>query len=189
MSDDAYDDDGAGYKKPPKRTRFKKGQSGCPDGGWTQRRARAAAKAQKAEAERLKQEKLSVSERFIAVARRKRLATIGGEQVELESYEVFMMRLQEKALPGDDPDAMKLYAGLLKSLGLVKPVPPPQARVGAVVLREPSRTGEAWQKMVNEGPQPPLNPLEGLPGYNPETGTLDGSVTRKRGDTPGEDED
>lgn len=82
MSDTEKDDYEIGYGKPPKTTRFKKGQSGNPRG-------------------RPKKQHKDVAAHMAALLAKKRPVRIDGETVLMSGEEVMAHRLMEKALKGD----------------------------------------------------------------------------------------
>lgn len=82
MSDNENDDYEVGYGKPPKSTRFKKGQSGNPLG-------------------RPKKQHKDVAAHMAALLAKKRPVRIDGETVLMSGEEVMAHRLMEKALKGD----------------------------------------------------------------------------------------
>jgi len=82
MSDNSEDDYEVGYRKPPKSTRFKKGQSGNPRG-----RPKKLASTVAGQVARLMGEQYS--------------ARVSGEVVSMTGEEMIARRLMEKALKGD----------------------------------------------------------------------------------------
>ena len=89
MSDE--DDDGAGYRKPPKHSQFKKGQSGNPSG------RRPGSRNFKTDLERVLNAPVTVNE--------------NGQPTEVSTQLAVMMRLREKALKGD-PRALEKMLSL-----------------------------------------------------------------------------
>ena len=82
MSDDENDDYEIGYGKPPKTTRFKKGQSGNPRG-------------------RPKKLASTVAEQVARLMGEQYSARINGEVISMTGEEMIARRLMEKALKGD----------------------------------------------------------------------------------------
>lgn len=90
MSDNSDDDYEVGYGKPPKSTRFKKGQSGNPRG-----RPKKLAPSVAGQVSRLMREQYS--------------ARVNGELVSMTGEEMIARRLMEKALKGDPKAFEKVH--------------------------------------------------------------------------------
>jgi hypothetical protein len=140
MSDDQHDYK-VGYRRPPKHTRFKKGQSGNPRG-----RPRKAAPP--------------VEDVF-----RKVMATpvklSDGRRVSV--IEAALRKLVKDALSGDR-QALKV---LLRELRNSKLLDPDYSRVpGVLVMPDLPTNIEEWMRLA-EAAEQPKNPLEGLPGIPP----------------------
>lgn len=151
------DEDKVGYGKPPKATRFKRGQaSPCPDGGWnTKRRKQAALRAEEelAEAEVEK----SLADRIVAWASKKRQVQLNGVIEQRSGLELAFMQLQEQAMKGD-PKAQRLYFSLMKEMGLLKPGETHKG--GGVLVVYPVMEQDQWIKCT-EGERLPKDPLHG----------------------------
>lgn len=90
MPDNSSDDYEVGYGKPPKSTRFKKGQSGNPRG-----RPKKLAPSVAGQVSRLMREQYS--------------ARVNGELVSMTGEEMIARRLMEKALKGDPKAFEKVH--------------------------------------------------------------------------------
>lgn len=159
MSEDDTEDEDyeVGYGRPPKHTRFKKGKSGCPDGGHDKRRAN---KQQRQQKEKHEQESIGqkIIDHFTAMHRVK----INGVDQDLTMLEVALKQLAEDALVKRDPAARKLLLEIGQKNGWFKAPPPGKAESGVLVVYAP-QTMEQWTK-ATEGELLPKNPLEGIPG-------------------------
>jgi hypothetical protein len=155
------DDDPVGYGKPPKHTRFKKGQSGCPDGGWPKRRAGQAEQRAKAKAE-----EESIGAIVQAWFAKRRPARVNGKEVEANRIELLLAVLEEDALVKRDRQAQKLLLDLARKTGLLAPPPPPKQGGGVLVVYAPLRA-EEWERQT-EGELLTKDPLEGIPGHDPQ---------------------
>lgn len=78
--DDPHDDERVGYKRPPRHTRFRKGQSGNPRGRRKGSGVRSAAEK---------------------VLERKVMATVDGQRQKVPITEALVLQLAQKALAGD----------------------------------------------------------------------------------------
>jgi hypothetical protein len=160
MSDDSKkkksDDEeheAVGPGNPPVSGRFKKGESGCPDGGWKIRRAR-----QKAKEERAAKKEESIAEILKRAAHRMRKVTVGGKPVEISTVEALVMRLNEQALAGDNKAARTLIY-LLKETGQLKTV---LASRNQVLVVYPIMQQQEWIDATEGDHHLTKDPLEGL---------------------------
>lgn len=138
---DGEQDDKVGYRRPPKHTRFKKGQSGNPRG-------------------RPKKEAPPIEDVF-----RKVMSSPVklGDGRSVSVIEAAVRKLAKDALSGDR-QALRL---LLRELRNPKLLDPDYARIpGVLVMPNPPATIEEWEKLV-DAHKTPENPLEGLPGIPP----------------------
>src|ERR1700730_8597845 len=96
-ADDKGDEYRVGYRRPPKRTRFRRGQSGNPRG-----RPRVAYEKDDFPVRRFMMEPVEV--------------TLRGKKVQVPTYDAILMRLAAKALAGDSASTKLLlkYTGGLK---------------------------------------------------------------------------
>jgi hypothetical protein len=176
------DDEPIGYKRPPKHSQYKKGQSGAPDGGWDRRRANQARK-KKMEEEKALKDKLSLAEKLEALLHQKRSVMLNGQKQDMTNVEVCFLRLQEDAIKGDEK-ARALYAKIAGQLGAFDRPPPADKNVGVIVIPAPARDMEEFMERYGDQ-RTTVNPLEGLPGIDPALIQQRGRSTR----TPGEHED
>ncbi len=106
-----------GYGKPPKRTQFKKGQSGNPKG-----RPRVLP---------------SIRVKLREILNERVKATVNGEEVRMSSWEAFIRSVRQRAIKGDARATSMLY-GMIKEHGLF----PPEEQVSTVevkLVRAPPR--------------------------------------------------
>lgn len=150
-----------GYGKPPKKTQFKKGQSGCPDGGHEQRRAKKRA-ALLEENEQKKRDELELRDIIRKLANEKhRVRTADGVE-EMAALEIMLRGIVNRAIKSDastrdQQQALKLFhhAKLLD--------PPPAKGRPMVLVVNRIKSKEQWAKDT-EGERLSRNPLEGIPG-------------------------
>lgn len=136
MADDRDDDDGAvGYGRPPRATRFKKGQSGNPTG-----RPRKT-KGQRAIAARV----LGETQRLAGQPK--------GARVRFKTLEIVVMTMKQLAVAGPKAAAM-LYTSYLEHYS--RPAPP-EHPVGYLVVPE-VLTEEEWEERYTPKDDPPDEP-------------------------------
>ncbi|MEJ0058472.1 MAG: DUF5681 domain-containing protein [Terricaulis sp.] len=152
--DDDEEIEVVGPGNPPVSGRFKKGQSGCPDGGWKQRRARQKVKEEKA----AKKEE-SIAETLKRVAGRMRKVTVGGKPIEISTIEALVMRLSEQALAGDIKSSRTLIS-LLKDTGQLKA--PLERNGGGVLVVYPIMKQQEWIDATEGDHHLTKDPLDGL---------------------------
>jgi hypothetical protein len=163
MSDFDDDNDDVGYGRPPKRTRFKKGQSGCPDGGWKTKRAKTDQEKE--------EEKPNPSQQIFDWYTKKRRVRVGGVTTEMTAIELMLHQLEEEAFVKKDPEARKLLLGMLKPMGLLKAPPQRQPGTGVLVVY-PMAEQTDWIART-EGELLPKDPLHG-------TSYAGGSLAKKK---------
>jgi hypothetical protein len=146
-------DDAVGYGKPPKKHQFKKGQSGCPDGGREQKKAKK---------ERAKKEELDPGAMVVKWFTKKKKVKINGKAQELSIIELALMQLEEDVLLHRDPAARKLLFDVAQKNGWFKP--PPRRQKASVLVVSQIKSPEQWAKDT-EGELLPRNPLHGIPGF------------------------
>jgi hypothetical protein len=146
------EDESIGYGRPPRKHQFKKGQSGCPDGGRKQKQAKKA----KAKKEELEPSKM-VQEWFL----KKRKVRINGKICERTLLELALAQLEEDALVHKDPVARKLFFDTAHRNGWLKA--PAARRKNFVLVVNAIQTAEQWAKDT-EGELLPRDPLHGIPG-------------------------
>ncbi|MEM7024095.1 MAG: DUF5681 domain-containing protein [Pseudomonadota bacterium] len=123
MSDDTANDDKVGYRRPPKRTQFKKGQSGNPGG------RPPSKKKGRTDIAALLDEPIKV--------------TAGGKAREMQPFEAAFRQLARKAL-GGDLRAMVKFVRLCEEYDIMVV---PRAESGGGVLRLPK--GVSVQEWLN----------------------------------------
>lgn len=150
---DGEDDDAkpykVGYGKPPKHSQFKAGCSGNLNG----RPAKAKQKTTRHE----------VLDRELE--RRVRVKT-DGALVTMTVQEAQLRSLIQNALQGK-PWANRLLAELQAELEASLKTKAEAPKVGVVVVRRPAVSVEDWVKEYG-GQRLPKDPLEGLPGIDPD---------------------
>ena len=178
----AYDsDDEIGYGKPPKRTRFKKGQSGCPDGGWQQRRAKLEAKRTAEEERKQALEKNIAPAQFVEDHFTKPTqVTINGGPAHAARMELLFRMLDEEVFVKKNPVFVKMYLDMLRQNGWLKAPPPARPGAGVLVVYA-IPTVEAWIKQT-EGELLPKDPLHG-------TSYQGGPLTKRQRGKSYDDED
>lgn len=173
MSDEP--DDNVGYGKPPKKSQFKKGVSGCPDGGHAQRRAKKAAKA-KAVKQEIEQTDKQIADIVRKLAREKlQVRTSAGLQ-EMTRLEATVRRALDGVFQQDSNDRqMRGALALYKHAKMLDPEPVQKDRTMVLVVNR-IQSPEEWAKST-EGELLPKNPLEGIPGAE---NALNGPTRRPR---------
>lgn len=183
------DDDKVGRGNPPKKYRFKPGTSGNPSGGWDKRRARAAAKKKAAE-EKAREDERSTLQKIRDILKTKHAVIVDGERQELDTIEIAVMKAVRDLKAGDEKAGEKILR-IAKQAGLLTPEPEkPTQHVGVVVVRQPARSIEEWAARTR-AIRVPLDPLEGIPGYDQDAKTLNGQPfsTRRKPSIKEDDED
>lgn len=171
------DDDEVGYGKPPKKHQFKKGQSGCPDGGAAIKRAKKAKAARK---EQTTSPQQMVTDWF---TKQKKRVKINGKARRLTRLELALMHLEEDMFVKRDPNARKLFFAVAERNGWLKAPPPRSGKTGVLVVY-PIMGQEEWEK-ATEGELLPKDPLHGIPGAE---GLLDNPSPPRRPAPPDEDD-
>lgn len=130
---DGTDDDRVGYRRPPKRSQFRKGQSGNP-GGRPRKRGGSGFDLDK------------LLDRSMTVR-------IDGEPRVMQAKEVELRQLLDKALKKADLAAIEYLVELFVRHGAIEPPPDPP---GAMVIIMPNDLPQAVGKMAVDrlGPQP-----------------------------------
>lgn len=150
-----------GYKKPPKETQFKKGQSGCPDGGHRQRRASRHA-AQRREEEAKKKADKSIKNLIRNVATEVHQVRAAGGVIEMSTAEIIVRSVFARAMKPDASERQQQQA--LKLLNHVKLLDaPPDGPRPMVLVVNKIQSQEEWMQST-EGELLPRNPLHGIPG-------------------------
>lgn len=182
MTDQSDDDDNsAGYGRPPKKHQFKKGQSGCADGGWTKRRANKLAREEK-EAKARTDALKGMQDIIKKVALEKRLVRTQAGAAKMPKLEIIVRNVIDGAMRPDASDRDKNRA--LKLLHHAKLLEPAANQVrGGVLVVYPIRTEEDWER-ATAGKRLPEDPLHGIPGAE---GYLTNATSRGR--IPDEDND
>ena len=127
MSDDTEDDDKVGYRHPPKRTQFKKGQSGNPAGRPKSR------KSGQTDVSELLNEPIKVK--------------AGGKVRTMQSFEAGFRKLAKKAIDGDMPAIAKF----LRLCEEYDAVATPPADTGCRVIHAPRGVDfQEWLDRVTE---------------------------------------
>lgn len=147
-----------GYCSPPRETQWKKGQSGNPRG----RRPKPKQTSLNEDVRRALSQPVKVRKANGSVQRTPALAAA-------------VQQLVQRALVAKDLKELALCIKLAREVGILGAAasPPESARTGAVVLREPARSVEAWLEETGAY-RVPTNPLEGLPGFDARTNTMNG---------------
>lgn len=162
MSDDAGDDDGSvGYGRPPRSGQFKKGKSGCPNGGHEQRRAKRMAAERKAA--RKERHKLSKVRNIIKeVALEQRVVQTANGRMKLATAEILVRKIVERAMSKDasDKDIRRAFT-LFKDQGLFERERD-KGQTGVLVVY-PIMKEDEWAR-ATEGELLPKDPLHGIPG-------------------------
>lgn len=147
------DDDKVGYRKPPKKHQFKKGQSGCPDGGRKQKQAKK---------DKAQQEEISPSDMVANWFAQKHSVKVKGKFTKMTVLEMALAQLQDDAIAKRDPSARKLLFAIAKNNGWLQAPTPPAKGTGVLVIYSPMQLAE-WEK-ATEGQLLSIDPLEGIPG-------------------------
>jgi hypothetical protein len=150
-----------GYKRPPKRSRFKPGQSGCPDGGRETKRRKKLETEQKRLQEQ-KQKEESLAELVARIARETVAVNINGARVDMPALEVFVRKIMRDALKEDaDERRVRQCQNMLSKAGLFE-IPSTDKDGGLLVVYAPMAQQE-WIE-ATEGKLLPEDPLHGIPG-------------------------
>ena len=132
-----------GYGKPPKRSQFKRGQSGNPTG-----RSKGVTSGQTDIAEILG-EPLTV--------------TTAGTTRRMSAFEIGVRQLVKRALNKNGLKAILEFVSLCETYGIIPPVPPAEKGGGALVVPK-TWDWDEWLRMFNEhGPPPWPGARSGLP--------------------------
>ncbi|MEN0653996.1 MULTISPECIES: DUF5681 domain-containing protein [Hyphobacterium] len=178
MSDSSEDDYEVGYGKPPKSTRFKKGQSGNPRG-----RPKKLASTVAGQVSRLMREQYS--------------ARVNGEVVSMTGEEMIARRLMEKALKGDPKAFEKVHQltnqhqAEIERIATIEHNPKPLV-IELVHARIPEE--ECYKKpgeRIHYSKEENTVTRESWPGYLPEEAKDSGSadITEEpNSDMPGDDD-
>ena len=162
-----------GYKQPPKHSRFKPGQSGCPDGGRETKRR----KKLEAEQKRLREQKQkveSLAELVARVARETVAVSINGARVDIPAAEVLVRKIIRDALKEDADDrSVRQCQNMLSKAGMFE-APSTDQGGGLLVVYAPMAQQE-WIE-ATEGKLLPEDPLHGIPGAK---GMLDAPPVRR----------
>lgn len=173
MSNDRDDD--VGYGKPPKKSQFKKGQSGCADGGHEQRRKNKA--KQKRQAEESAKDRAKEIENVArrVMMRERPVMTSTGQQL-MTNFEIAFQKFAERC--NRDDATTQDYALYFKLAGRLKLLEPPPTDAGKtmVLVVNQIQSVDEWTKST-EGELLPKNPLEGIPGME---NALDAPAKRGR---------
>ncbi len=127
MSDEHGDDDKVGYGRPPKHTRFKKGQSGNPSGRPKSRKFGST----------------DVSELLDELVKVK----AGGTAREMSSFEASLRQLANKAV-NKDLRAIIKFVKLCEEYGVI--APPPAMTSGGVIRAPKGVDFHEWFESVTE---------------------------------------
>lgn len=123
MSDD-YE---IGYKKPPRDTQFKKGESGNPKG---------RPKGRKSSADHMR-----------AILNKKITVREGDKILRITSIEALVQTLMNRALKGDLPAARLLFA-MGNGMGIFEASPDPDTAVCGVLIVPPkAASSEEWSRL------------------------------------------
>lgn len=152
MADNDYK---VGYKRPPLETRFKKGVSGCPDGG------AEIKKKKKAERERRAAQR-TVGDVLRDICNEQVPVTINGKRTKMAKLEIMVRKVVDQAATGDRP-AFKDVRDLLARTGQLKPPAERGDQRSGVLVVTPVRSREDWER-ATEGHRLPKDPLHGIPG-------------------------
>lgn len=155
------DDEEVGYGRPPKTSQFKPGQSGCPDGGHAQRRAKKLARKKKEE-EKEKARDEALVDLVQRLAREEIPVKTANGRSKLSRMEVIVRRALDTAMgPDADPRQIAQALDLLRKAKLLEPRQ--EKKKSQVLVVYPIMKEDAWAK-ATEGELLPKNPLEGIPG-------------------------
>lgn len=157
-----------GYKQPPKHSRFKPGQSGCPDGGQATKRKKKLEAEQKRMREQNQQEE-SLAEIIARVARETVAVNVNGTRVGMPAAEVFVRKIMRDALREDaDERSVRQCQNMLSKAGMFE-IPSTAQDGGLLVVYAPMAQQE-WIE-ATEGKLLPEDPLHGIPGAEGMLGT------------------
>ena len=172
-ANDKKPDYDVGYKQPPKHSRFKPGQSGCPDGGRETKR-RKKLEAQQKQMREEKQKAESVAEVVARVVRETIPVSVNGVRVDMPTVEVFVRKIIREALKDDaDERRVRQCQALLSKAGMFE-IPSSEQGGGLLVVYAPMAQQE-WIE-ATEGKLLPEDPLHGIPGAE---GTLQATPVRR----------
>lgn len=157
MEDD--EDDPIGYGHAPKDTRWKKGGASPNPGGRSRRNVR--------------QQFTAAFEK--ALAQSVRFKTLDGRSRRMRADEALIEVLMQKVAQGNQR-AARLLQTLSAKTGVLAPPPPPDKKLGVLVVH-PYLTEEEWYAVYG-GVQLSPNPLDGLPGIDAEA--LERALAEKR---------
>lgn len=162
-----------GYKQPPKHSRFKPGQSGCPDGGReTKRRKKLAAEEMKAREQ--KKDKEDLAKMFRRITAEEYPVMIDGASKRMSANEIIVRRVITRAMkPDADDKHLRQYLRLADKAGVLDSSPPDTGG-GLLVVYAPMQEQE-WID-ATEGKLLPEDPLHGIPGAE---GMLDAQPVRR----------
>lgn len=155
-------DDDVGYGKPPKKSQFKKGQSGCPNGGHEQRRKnKAKLKKQANESEKKRVKEIENTARKVMMRERSVMTSTGPKQ--MSNFEIAFQKFAERCNRDDATTRdYALYFKLADKLKLIQEPPPEGAKTMVLVVNQ-IQSIDDWAKST-EGELLPKNPLHGIPG-------------------------
>lgn len=184
MTDSNDDDDNepVGFGRPPRKHQFKKGQSGCPDGGHAQRMANKRKRLEKEKAKNAREEQ-SITNLIGRVAREPiKVRTSDGRVMTMAKAEAAVRKLLDRALSKDASDrAVKQALDLLKYGKILEPT---RKERPMVLVVNQIKSQEKWAKET-EGELLPRDPLHGIPGAE---GLLN-RPGKARGTTPDDEDD
>lgn len=182
-NDEKSDDYEVGYRKPPRKHQFKKGRSGCPDGGWATRRERKRAREAN-EIDELRQRERDVQNILRrAVLQEHEVQTPDGPQ-RMTRLHILVERILTKAIQKDATDKDRRHAmALIDKLGFLDKLD--LQRNQGVLVVYPILPQDEWIKQT-EGELLPKDPLHGIPGAE---GLLSDHETPKRKGPPDDDID
>ena len=127
MPDDYGDDYAVGYRRPPKHTRFKKGQSGNRSGRPKSKGAEATDVA--------------------AILDEPVQARIGGKVRKMQAFEASLRQLAKRALAGDIRAIIR-FIKFCEQYGVVKP--PPAVSGGGVIVAPKGVDLHEWLDSVTD---------------------------------------
>lgn len=155
---------------------FKPGQSGCPDGGHRQRRANKKAREEAEAAAEAERQTQTLADIVRAKLSERRAVSVDGVSTKMSNRDILATRIIENAVKGDARDLERLIKYIDRH-GLEKAKP---KGTGVLVVYEPMKNGEQWEKDSEGDHHLTKDPLEGLPGYDSSKPL----TTKNRGETP-----